>query len=387
MDEKADDFRRIGFEGGFEGSDGGVDVRHGEVVRKGAVAGYLDAFNFGALGWGDRFDTGFCAGDQGFEVFGGLGDGGRKAGDEDIVDVEDAGDGCGNAPEAKFDLPVAIESGGLLDGRGLTFDMGEDALDLGDVAADVGLELGDKIVGGAERHVLVDLEMLLEMKDAAVLLESDVVDGEVRAGGDGADAVVEALGFGGGGDGVDDDIGAREVELDGPSRGRGDLLGALKGEIAGHGEGDVGEEAGAGLADAQAVYREDPVDGGEGAKDVATGIGRGAIGVVGGGRIEEAVDGSTSKIERDAEDDAGDQKRGDGVGDFEGLDVEAFAEIGRGKAEDDRGRGPDVGGEVDGIGFEGEGVELTRGAMQGSSAGEVDRDGQEQDQKGPDGDG
>ena len=65
----------------------------------------------------------------------------------------------------------------------------------------------------------------------------------LRAGGDGADAVVDALGDGGGGDGVDDDVGSGKMALDGFGGGEGDLLGALEGEVARHGEGDVGEVA------------------------------------------------------------------------------------------------------------------------------------------------
>ena len=70
---------------------------------------------------------------------------------------------------------------------------------------------------------------------------------------DGADAVVNGLGEGGGGDRVHDDIGLGEHALDDGGRGHGDLLGALKGEIAGHGEREVGEVAGAGAAGAEAV--------------------------------------------------------------------------------------------------------------------------------------
>ena len=47
---------------------------------------------------------------------------------------------------------------------GSLFDVGEDGADFGDVAADIGLELGDEVVGGAKGHVFVDLEVLLEME-------------------------------------------------------------------------------------------------------------------------------------------------------------------------------------------------------------------------------
>src|SRR5713226_877158 len=105
--------------------------------------------------------------------------------------------------------------------------------------------------------------MLLDVELVVVLLHADVMDGEVGAGGDGANAVVDAFGARGDGDGVDDDIGTGKVALDGGGGGSGDLLGALEGEVAGHAESDVGEVAGAGAAGADAVDGEDAIDGGE----------------------------------------------------------------------------------------------------------------------------
>ncbi len=63
--------------------------------------------------------------------------------------------------------------------------MGEDGGDLGDLAAHLGLELGDEGVGGAEGHGLVDLEVLLDVERCGCTLNADVVDVEVGAGGDG----------------------------------------------------------------------------------------------------------------------------------------------------------------------------------------------------------
>ena len=238
------------------------------------------------------------------------------AGDEDFVDVEDLGEGLGDAAEADFELAVAFERGWALDGGGLAFDVGEDGGDLGDLAADLGLELGDEGVGGGERHGFVDFEVLLDVELMVELLHADVVDGEVGAGGDGADAVVDAFGEGGGGDGVDDDVGSGEMALDGVGGGEGDLLGALEGEVAGHAEGDVGEVVGAGAAGAEAIDGEDAVDGGEVADDVAglgAGFGRGGVG--------EGVDGAAGERPGDAEDDDGDEDGGDGVGELERGDV------------------------------------------------------------------
>ena len=81
MDEEAADLGGVEFEGAFEGGDDLVDAGHGEVVGQGAVAVDLDAV--GAVG--------------------------VDAGDEDLVDVEDLGEGGGGAAEADFELAVAFE--------------------------------------------------------------------------------------------------------------------------------------------------------------------------------------------------------------------------------------------------------------------------------------
>ena len=142
--------------------------------------------------------------------------------------------------------------------------MGEDGGDLGNLAAHLGLEFGDQLVSLAKRHGLVDFEVLLDVQTVVELLHADLVDGEVAAGGDGADAVVDALGDGCGGDGVDDDVGAGKMALDGFGGGHGELLGALEGEVARHAEGDVGEVIGAGAAGAQAIDGQYAGDGGRG---------------------------------------------------------------------------------------------------------------------------
>ena len=166
MDEEAGDFGAVEFEGVFEGGDDLVDLRHGEVVGEGAVAVDLDAVGSVVVG----------------------------AGDEDLVDVEDLREGLGAAAEADFELAVALERGGTLDGGGLAFDVGEDGGDLGDLATHLGFELGDEVVGDAEGHGLADFEVLLDVERLVVLLHADVVDSEVGTSGDGADAVVEAFG-------------------------------------------------------------------------------------------------------------------------------------------------------------------------------------------------
>jgi len=232
-----------------------------------------------------------------------------STGDEDFVNVENLGKGLGAAAEADFKLAVAFERCGPLDGGGLAFDVGEDGGDFGNFAADVRLELRDEGVGGAEGHVLLDFEMLLDVELVVELLHGYVVDGEIGAGGYGADAVVKAFGGGGGGDGVDDDVGAGEMATDGGGGSHGDLLGALEGEVAREAEGEVGEVVGAGAAGANAFDGEDTVDGG----DIAGHLTSLRAGFDGGG-VGEGVDGAAGEVPGDVEDDAGDDDGGDGVG-------------------------------------------------------------------------
>ena len=80
------------------------------------------------------------------------------------MDVEDLGEGLGNAAKADFKEAVAFERGGALDGGWLGLDVGEDGGNLGDLAAHLGLELSDQRVGFAEGHCFVYFEMLLDVE-------------------------------------------------------------------------------------------------------------------------------------------------------------------------------------------------------------------------------
>ena len=98
MDEEAADLRCIEFEGALEGGDDLVDTGHGEVVGEGAVAVDLDAVGSVVVG----------------------------ACDEDLVDIENLGEGAGDAAEADFELTVAFEGRRALDGGGFALDVSED---------------------------------------------------------------------------------------------------------------------------------------------------------------------------------------------------------------------------------------------------------------------
>ena len=166
---------------------------------------------------------------------------------------------------------------------------------------------------------------------------------------------------------------------------RGDLLGALEGEVARQSEGEIGEVAGAGAPGAQAFDRQDAGDVAKIVDELAAGGGCGLT-VLGGGGVEEGVEGAAGERPADAQDDGGDNEGRDGVGDLECGDVEAFAHGGGGEAEQDGERGVDVGGEVDGVGGEGFGMNLGGDAAQGTRAGVIDENGEDEDGEGPRGD-
>src|SRR5664279_935768 len=76
VDEEAVDLGRVQFECSFQGGHDGVDASHGKAVGQGAVAGDLGVLVMGA---------GNAVGVR------------AAAGYVDLVDVEDLGEGCGDA--------------------------------------------------------------------------------------------------------------------------------------------------------------------------------------------------------------------------------------------------------------------------------------------------
>ena len=109
--------------------------------------------------------------------------------DLDVVHVDNLGKPRSEGFQAAFEGGIAHRFVASLDGGGFTFDMGEDVTDLAHVAAHVGFELGDLIVSAFERHAFVELDVLLDMQLAGEILHADVVDVEVVARRDGANAV------------------------------------------------------------------------------------------------------------------------------------------------------------------------------------------------------
>ncbi len=377
VDEKAVDLGGVELERAFERGDDGVDAGHGEIVGQGAVAGDLDVVGFGcdsAEAWRETVRPS-CRGR-----------GPRRVTKTSWMSRISGKAAATRRRRSSRSRSRSREAGRSMVAGSLSMWVRMEAM-AGTSLAHLGFECGDELVGFAQRHGLVDFEVLLDVQAVVELLDADLVDGEVAAGGDGADAVVDALGDGGGGDGVDDDVGAGEMALHGLGGGHGELLGALEGEVAGHAERDVGEVVGAGAAGAQAIDGEDAGDGGEVVDEVLAELVLGlrlvAGGVGGGGGVEQGVDGLAGEPPTDAQDDAGDGDGGDGVGVLEPGEGEALAGVGGGEAEHDGERGPHVGGEVDGVGGEGVGAMLAGDAAEGAGAGEVDGDGEEQDGERP----
>ena len=87
---------------------------------------------------------------------------------------------------------------------------------------------------------------------------------------------------------MDDDVSSGKVTLYGRGGCHGDLLGALKGEVSRHAEGNVGEVAGTGAAGANALDGENAIDGRKVAHHVAS-LGAGFD----GSGIGEGVDGAS----------------------------------------------------------------------------------------------
>ena len=248
------------FELVFEAGDDFVDALHGEMVGEGAVAGDLEVVS--------------------------------GAADVDFVDVEDFGEVAGSSAQGggdAFGLASAVagllDGDGALDGGWLGLDVGENAGELGNFAEDFGFHGGDEVVSLGEGETLIEFDVLFdaELGPAFAIhdgLDADLVDADVVAGGDGADAVEDAFGGGLAGDGMNDDVRAGDGTLDGFGGFADQFVGVLEGEAAREGEGEVGEGGGAGAADAGLFDGEDALDVADGGEDLLAGFG--------GGGVEEA---------------------------------------------------------------------------------------------------
>ena len=254
----------------------------------------------------------------------------------------------GNSLGKRFQLPLEIGVADQLvagfDGGGLALDVGEDVGDFGHVAAHVGFQFGDLIMGALQGHAFVEFDVLFDVEATREILHADVVDVEVVAGGDGANAVENIFRALGARQRLHGDVGIGKDVANRGGHGFDQLLGALEGDGAGETNGKIGEVAVAGAADAHATDFEHAIDARDGVGDLGADAG--------GSGVEQGVNGAARQPPAHRDDDAGDEQSGNGIGAAQPIQMIDAAQQNRAKAEHDHARGPDVGGEMQGVGFE-----------------------------------
>src|ERR1700733_14366418 len=179
--------------------------------------------------------------------------------DYEFVNVQDVGGFRGNNLQPTLQFRVVHLFFRFLDGGGLALDVGEDGCDFGHVVANVGLEFSDLIVGSLESHPFVQFDVLLDMKLAIEILHRDVVDVEIVASGNGADAIKGVFRTLGAGERLNRDIGIGQNSLDRCGDRREQLFGALESDGAGEANREIGKVAIAGAPDADATDFEHPL--------------------------------------------------------------------------------------------------------------------------------
>lgn len=105
---------------------------------------------------------------------------------------------------------------------------------------------------------------------------------------------------------MDGDVGVGENFLDDLLHFFGEVVGGVEGEFAVHGDVEVDEVVGAGMADADGVTIEHFVHGFDAGLDLFSGASR--------GDVDEGFDGAKAEPAADGDDNAGDEERGDGIG-------------------------------------------------------------------------
>ena len=110
--------------------------------------------------------------------------------DDELVNVQRHREiPCATALRRRSRSASRTSSFRFLDGGRLAFDVGEDGGDFVHIVAHICFEFGDLIVGVLEGHALVEFNVLLNVEFAVEILHADVVDVQIVAGGDGANAV------------------------------------------------------------------------------------------------------------------------------------------------------------------------------------------------------
>src|SRR5271165_789780 len=186
-----------------------------------------------------------------------------------------------------------------LDGRGFALNVSQNVGNFADVVFHLAFEARDAVVGFLQAEPLVQLDVLLNVQSACEVLHADVMHVEIVARGDRADLIEEAFLAAGARHGIDHDIGVRQYRANPRCNLVRDLLGFLEGHVARHGDGNVGEIAAAGFADAHTTHFQHAVN--------AVNFLDDAIAHAGWSSVEQGVDGlprqPPTDINHDARDD------------------------------------------------------------------------------------
>src|ERR1700728_3276548 len=264
--------------------------------------------------------------------------------DHEVVNVDDFGKLRGHGFKAMFEFRVADHRFGLLDGGRLALDVGKDIGNFRDLAAHVGFELGDLIVGAFEGHALVEFDVLLDVQPAGKVLDADVMHVEIFAGGGSSDAIENILRTLRAREWLHGDVGIGQDAVNRLRHGGGQLAGALESDGARQPDGEVGEIAVPGPADAYAIDFENTLD----VQDCVVDLGAHA----GRRRVEQSVNGAAGQAPAHGNDNAGHEQSSDGIGIAQPVDAIGATEENQDQAQHHHSGRPNVGGKMQGVGFQ-----------------------------------
>ena len=345
MDQDAEEFRGDLFEADFEFGLDVVDAGQREIIGQGAMAGDVEAAaNFFYL---------------------------------DVVHVDDFWELVDQNFKLALEAGVADQFITGFDGGRLAFDVSEDVVDLGDVVAHIGFEIGDTVVSAFQRHALVEFDMLLDVEAAGKILHADVMDVEIVASGDGADTIEDIFGALGAWERLNGDIGVGKDFMNRIGDGCHKLFGTLESYGTCEADGEIGEIAVARAADADATDFEDALDVRNGVDDLGADTG--------GGGVEKSVDGAAGEAPAYGDDDSCYEECGDGIGEAQPIEMIDATQNYQDEAQYDYARGPDVCRKVKGVGFERLAFVFGGDAAQSARAPHIHGHGDEHHGESPDG--
>src|SRR6202142_22787 len=219
--------------------------------------------------------------------------------------VEDLRELGGHRLQAPFQFGIVQQLVSGLDGCGLALDVGEDGRNLRDVLANLGFEDGHAVVSFFQAQAFVEFEVLFDVQVALEILHADVVNIEIVAGSNGANAIENVFCTQGAGNGVHDDVGIGQDIMHGVGDGFRHLLGALESYVAGDTYRKISEVTIAGAANAHAVDFKQTIDGGNRGDNLVAYAGRGGV--------EQGVNRLAGQAPADVDDHAGHEQRCDWV--------------------------------------------------------------------------